>query len=46
LNYSEKFIDALAQLIFARELQQVERIVRENQQQLLGAWNEYFGVSG
>ncbi len=36
MNYSEKFIDARAQLIFARELQQVERIVRENQQQLLG----------
>ena len=30
----------------ARELRQVERIVRENQQSLLEAWNEYFGVGG
>ncbi len=28
----------------ARELRQVERIVRENRQQLLEAWNEYFGI--
>ncbi len=30
----------------ARELRQVERIVRENQRQLLEAWNEYFSVGG
>jgi len=30
----------------ARELRQVERIVRENRQQLLEAWNEYFWVGG
>ena len=30
----------------ARELRQIERIVRENRQQLLEAWNEYFGISG
>ena len=30
----------------ARELRQVERIIRENQQQLLEAWNEYFSVGG
>jgi hypothetical protein len=28
----------------AQELRQVERIVRENRQQLLEAWNEYFGT--
>ncbi len=28
----------------ARELRQVERIVRENRQQLLEDWNEYFGI--
>ena len=30
----------------ARELRQVERIVRDNQQQVLEAWNEYFSVGG
>lgn len=30
----------------ARELRQVERIVRENQVQLLEAWNGYFSVGG
>lgn len=30
----------------ARELRQIERIVRENQRQLLESWNEYFGVGG
>jgi hypothetical protein len=30
----------------ARELRQIERVVRENQQQLLEAWNEYFGIGG
>jgi hypothetical protein len=30
----------------ARELRQVERIVKENQVQLLEAWNGYFSVGG
>ncbi|CAN5404761.1 DUF4160 domain-containing protein [soil metagenome] len=30
----------------ARELRQVERIVREDRQILLEAWNEYFGSGG
>ena len=30
----------------SRELRQLERIVRENRQQLLEAWNEYFIVGG
>jgi hypothetical protein len=30
----------------ARELRQIERIVQENRQQLLEAWNEYFGIGG
>ena len=30
----------------ARELRQVERIVKENQTDLLEAWNGYFGVGG
>jgi hypothetical protein len=29
----------------ARELNEVERLVRENQQKLLEAWNEYFSES-
>jgi hypothetical protein len=30
----------------ARELRQIERIVQENRQRLLEAWNEYFGIGG
>ncbi len=30
----------------ARELRQVERLVKENQAELLEAWNGYFGVGG
>ena len=30
----------------ARELRQVERIVRDHQTELLEAWNGYFGVGG
>jgi hypothetical protein len=28
----------------ARELRQIERIIQENRQRLLEAWNEYFGI--
>ena len=28
----------------ARELRAIEKIVRENQQKLIEAWNEYFGT--
>jgi hypothetical protein len=27
----------------ARELAQIERVIRDNQQLLLEAWNDYFG---
>jgi Domain of unknown function (DUF4160) len=30
----------------ARELRQVERIARDRQAELLGAWNGYFGAGG
>lgn len=30
----------------AHELRQIERIVQENRQVLLEAWNEYFGING
>ena len=30
----------------ARELRELERIVQDNRQKLLEAWNEYFGISG
>lgn len=30
----------------ARELRQVERLVRENQVHLLEVWNGYFGIGG
>ena len=30
----------------SREQRKIERIVQDNRQQLLEAWNEYFGISG
>jgi hypothetical protein len=30
----------------ARELRQIERIVQENRQRLVEAWNGYFGIGG
>ena len=30
----------------ARELRQIEKIIREHQTELLEAWNGYFGVGG
>ena len=30
----------------ARELRQIERLIREHQTDLLEAWNGYFGISG
>ncbi len=30
----------------ARELRQIERIIQDNRQRLLEAWNEYFGIGG
>jgi len=30
----------------ARELRQIERIIREHRNELLEAWNGYFGIGG
>lgn len=30
----------------ARELRQIERLIREHHQELLEAWNGYFGIEG